>query len=175
MQKFQIEIEEISQRVEEVEANDIEEALEKVEEKYSKDEIVLDYNDFKEYEIREYVDGVKEQKLEKDTIFDIKYGKAILLEGNNELAFIKKLGVDYRPYVVVSGLAVNKNNTHYEWNQGSYYETLIEATEKFYELGGYEIIQCEGLTFELTDDYIRRIKSLELQKHASEEAIGEEL
>lgn len=138
MPKFSIEIEEILQRVEEVEAKDIEEALEKVEEKYSKDEIVLDYNDFKGYEIREYIDGVKEQKLEKDTIFDIKYGKAILLEGNNELALIKKLGVDYSPYVVVSGLAVNENKTYFEWNQGSYCKTLIEATEKFNELGGYE-------------------------------------
>lgn len=138
MQKFQIEIEEILQRVEEVEANDLEEALEKTEEKYDQEKIVLDYNDFKGYEIREYVDGVKDHKLEKDEIFDINYGKAILLEGNNKLALIKKIGVEDYPYVVVSGLTVNKNNTYFEWNQGSYFQTLIEATEKFAELGGYE-------------------------------------
>ena len=34
MKKFQIEIEEISQRVEDIEANNLEEALEKVEDKY---------------------------------------------------------------------------------------------------------------------------------------------
>ncbi len=143
MKKFSIEIEEILQRVEEVEAKDIEEALEKVEEQYSKDEIVLDYNDFKGYEIREYIDGVKEQKLEKDAIFDIKNGKAILLEGNNELALIKKLRVDYCPYVVVSGLAVNKNNTHFEWKQCLNFQTLTEANEKFEELGGYKKTQSD--------------------------------
>ena len=41
MQKFQIEIEEISQRVEEVEANNLDEALEKIEEKYDAEEIEI--------------------------------------------------------------------------------------------------------------------------------------
>lgn len=54
MPKFKIEIEEILQRVEEIEAKNLKEALEKIEEKYNKEEIVLDSNDFKYSEIRKY-------------------------------------------------------------------------------------------------------------------------
>ena len=49
MKKYDIEIEEVLRRViENVEANDISEAISKVEEKYDKEEIVLDSSDFVE-------------------------------------------------------------------------------------------------------------------------------
>lgn len=149
MPKFQVEIEEILQRVEEIEANDLEEALDIIEEKYDSQEIVLDSEDFKDHEIREYVDGVRIQDLEKDAIFDIKCRKAIILEGDKNLALIKQLGVKDNPYVVITGLKVSKYKTYFEWNQGSYYQTLAEANEKFEELGGYEKIENDLIYSEL--------------------------
>lgn len=74
MKKFQIEIEEISQRVEDIEANNLEEALEKVEDKYNAGEIVLDYEDFKDHEVREYRNCVREEDLVRDAIIDINFG-----------------------------------------------------------------------------------------------------
>ena len=53
MPKFQIEIEEILQRVEGIEAQTLEEAIDIVDEKYDNQEIVLDSEDFKGHEIRE--------------------------------------------------------------------------------------------------------------------------
>lgn len=149
MPKFQIEIEEILQRVEEVEAENLEDALETVEEKYDNQDIVLDSEDFKCHEIREYVDGVRLQDLKKDTIFNLKYGKAILLEGNKKLALIKQLSVKDYPYTVVSGLTVSKYKTYFEWNQGSHYQTLSEANEKFEELGGYDKIENDLIYSEI--------------------------
>ena len=149
MPKFQVEIEEILQRVEEVEQNDIEEAIDIIDEKYDSQEIILDSEDFKGHEIREYVDGVRIQDLEKDAIFNIKYGKAILLEGNKNLALIKQLGVKDNPYVVTTGLTISKYKTYFEWNQGSHCQTLAEANEKFEELGGYDKIQNDLIYSEL--------------------------
>ena len=143
MAKYRIEIEEILQRVEEVEASNLEEALDIIDEKYNNQEIVLDYEDFKGHEIREYIDGVKIQDLKKDEIFDIKYGNAILLEGDKNLALIKKLGIEDNSYAIVSGLAINKNKTYFEWNHGSYCQTLYEAIEIFEKLGGYKKMQNE--------------------------------
>lgn len=54
MPKFQIEIEEILQIVEEIEANNLGEALDIAKNKYISEEIVLDSKNFKEYNIREY-------------------------------------------------------------------------------------------------------------------------
>ena len=48
---FQVEITEISQRVEEVEAESEEEAIDIVDELFRNGEIVLEYNDYKGYEI----------------------------------------------------------------------------------------------------------------------------
>ena len=84
MKKFQIEIEEISQRVEDIEANNLEEALEKVEDKYNAGEIVLDYEDFKDHEVREYRNCVREEDLVRDAIIDINFGQAIILEKEKE-------------------------------------------------------------------------------------------
>lgn len=133
MKKFQVEIEEISQRVEEVEANDLEEALEIIEEKYDSGKIVLDYEDFKDYEIREYRDCVKEEDLVKDSIIDINFGKAIILEKEKNWALIKKLGVKEYPYVITNGLGVSKSKTYFDWIQGSYYRNLTEASKIFDE------------------------------------------
>lgn len=48
---YQVEITETSQRVEEVEAESEEEAIDIVEEQYRNGEIVIEYNDYKGYEI----------------------------------------------------------------------------------------------------------------------------
>lgn len=54
MPKFKIEVEEILQRIIEVEAESEEEAFDLVEEQYNKAEIVLTENDFILYEIRPF-------------------------------------------------------------------------------------------------------------------------
>lgn len=133
MKKFQIEIEEISQRVEEIEAKDLEEALDIVEEKYDSGEIELDYNDFKAHEVREYRNCVREKDLEKDAIIDINYGKAIILEKESNIALIKQIGVKENPYVVVSGLNVHKSGTYFDWIHGSHFNNLTEASKTFEE------------------------------------------
>ena len=134
MPKFKVEIEEILQRVEEVEAKNLEEAIDIIDEKYDNQEIILDSEDFKGHEIREFKEEVRIEDLEKDLIFDLKYGKAILLEGNKNVALLKKLGVEDYPYVVATGLAVSKYKTYFEWNQGSYYGEITSAIEKYNDL-----------------------------------------
>lgn len=52
MQKFEVEIEEILQRIVTVEADSKEEAIRIVKEKYRNEEIVLDESDFKEVNIK---------------------------------------------------------------------------------------------------------------------------
>ena len=63
---FEIEIEEILQKVVKVEADSLEEALDIVDEKYSNEEYVLDYNDFKGVEFREYTNEITKQKNKKE-------------------------------------------------------------------------------------------------------------
>lgn len=54
MKKFKIEVEEILQRVCEVEANSLEEAIQIVQKQYKDEEIVLDYNDLVETNIKKF-------------------------------------------------------------------------------------------------------------------------
>lgn len=132
MSKFSIEIEEISQRVEDIEADNIEEALEIAEEKYSKGEIVLDYQDFKDHEIREYRNQVREEDLVKDNIIPLNYGQAILLEGNKNLALLKQIGKEVEPYIIVTNLQPHrKYGTYFEWDQGERFNSIAEASKKY--------------------------------------------
>lgn len=62
---YQVEIEELLQKVVKVKANSLAEAINKVEEKYRNEEYVLDYNDFKGVEFNEYKDEVIKQKNKK--------------------------------------------------------------------------------------------------------------
>ena len=48
MNTYEIEIEEVMQRRVKIDAENEEEAIKKVKEKYKNEEIVLDYNDFKD-------------------------------------------------------------------------------------------------------------------------------
>ena len=54
---YKIEIEELLQRVVEIEAENANEAISKAKEKYRKEEYVLDENDFKGVEFSEYEDN----------------------------------------------------------------------------------------------------------------------
>lgn len=63
---YEIEIEEILQKVVKVEANSLEEAIDIAIEKYSNEEYVLDYQDYKDTEFREYKDEVIKQKKSKN-------------------------------------------------------------------------------------------------------------
>lgn len=63
---YEIEIEEVLQKVVKVEANSLEEAIDIAREKYSNEEYVLDYQDHKDTEFREYKDEVIKQKKSKN-------------------------------------------------------------------------------------------------------------
>lgn len=63
---YEIEIEELLQKVVKVEANSLEEAIDIAREKYSNEEYVLDYQDYKDTEFREYKDEVIKQKKSKN-------------------------------------------------------------------------------------------------------------
>ncbi|SDP19971.1 DpnD/PcfM-like protein [Streptococcus sp. 45] len=52
MKKFNVEIEEVLQKIVEIEASDENEALKLVSEQYRKENIVLDENDYKGHELR---------------------------------------------------------------------------------------------------------------------------
>lgn len=132
MPKFQIEIEEILQRVEDVEAQTLEEAIDIVDGKYDNQEIVLDSEDFKGHEIREYSSTVKIEQIKKDAIININYGQAILLEGNKDLALIKHIGKEFEPYVIVTNIKPHqKYGTYFEWDNGSYFNSIAEASKEY--------------------------------------------
>lgn len=56
MKIYEIEIEEVLQKVVKVKADSLDEAIDKVEEEYRNVKYVLDYNDFKGVEFREFKD-----------------------------------------------------------------------------------------------------------------------
>lgn len=132
MPKFQIEIEEILQRVEGIEAQTLEEAIDIVDEKYDNQEIVLDSEDFKGHEIREYSSTVKIEQIKKDAIIDINYGQAIILEGNKDLALIKHIGKEFEPYIIVTNIKPHqKYGTYFQWDNGSYFNSITEASKEY--------------------------------------------
>ena len=56
MKIYEIEIEEVLQKVVKVKADSLDEAIDKVEEEYRNEKYVLDYNDFEGVEFREFKD-----------------------------------------------------------------------------------------------------------------------
>ena len=63
---YEIEIEELLQKVVKVKATSLNEALDIVRNKYFNQEYVLDYEDYKGVEFREYKDKVLKKKKQKD-------------------------------------------------------------------------------------------------------------
>jgi len=64
MNTYKIEIQEFLSRVVEIEANNIDEAILSVEQKYANEEIVLDYNDFVEVDYIDInVQSIKDEKI----------------------------------------------------------------------------------------------------------------
>lgn len=62
---YEIEIEEILQKVVKVKANTLDEAISKVEDRYRNEEYILDYQDYKGTEFREFKDEVIKEKKHK--------------------------------------------------------------------------------------------------------------
>lgn len=63
---YQIEIEETLQRVVKIEANSLDEAIDIAQNRYSNQEYVLDYEDYKGVEFSEYKDEVIKEKKHKE-------------------------------------------------------------------------------------------------------------
>ncbi len=67
MQKtYKIEIEETLQRIVDIQANSLDEAIDIAQNRYSNQEYVLDYEDYKGVEYREYKDEVIKEKKHKE-------------------------------------------------------------------------------------------------------------
>lgn len=62
---YEIEIEEILQKVVKVKSNTLDEAISKVEDRYRNEEYILDYQDYKGTEFREFKDEVIKEKKHK--------------------------------------------------------------------------------------------------------------
>ena len=62
---YEIEIEEILQKVVKVKADSLEDAINITREKYSNEEYILDYQDYKSTEFREYKDEVLKKRKNK--------------------------------------------------------------------------------------------------------------
>ena len=56
MKIYEIEIEEVLRKVVKVKADSLDEAIDKVQERYKNEKYILDYNDFKGVEFREFKD-----------------------------------------------------------------------------------------------------------------------
>ena len=65
---YKIEIEEILQKVVEVKANSLDEAFDIVQNKYANQEYILDYEDYKGVEFREYKDEILKSKKFKNRV-----------------------------------------------------------------------------------------------------------
>lgn len=63
---YKIEIEETLQRVVEIEANSPEEAIDIAQNRYSNQEYILDYEDYKGVEYREHKDEIIKEKKHKE-------------------------------------------------------------------------------------------------------------
>ena len=89
MKKYDIEVEEVLRRVVHVEANNIDEAIDKVEEQYKNEEIVLDSSDYCETNFN----NLYSKKLDKSMNFYMKYDSddgilTIIQDDNKEGKYI---------------------------------------------------------------------------------------
>ena len=64
--EYEIEIEETLQKVVKIKANSLNEAINIAKEKYSNEEYILDYQDYKGTEFREYKDEIVKDKKVKN-------------------------------------------------------------------------------------------------------------
>ena len=64
--EYEIEIEETLQNVVKIKANSLNEAINIAKEKYSNEEYILDYQDYKGTEFREYKDEIVKEKKVKN-------------------------------------------------------------------------------------------------------------
>ena len=61
---YKIEIEEVLSKVVKIKANSLDEAIDIAQERYEKEEYVLDYNNFSSVDIREYDDLTKQKDID---------------------------------------------------------------------------------------------------------------
>lgn len=63
---YDIEIEELLQKVVKIKANSLDEAIDIAQNRYSNQEYILDYEDYKGVEFREYKDEIVKEKKQKN-------------------------------------------------------------------------------------------------------------
>jgi len=138
--KYEVEIEEILQKVVEEEADSLEEALDIVQRKYDDEEYVLNYENMMGTEIRAFGKS-KHITATKGYAFDINIGKAVLLEGDENFGIIKRLeeNEDYHNYIVVSGLHYNNEKDRFDWNEGKHCKNILEAIEYYEKIKDHEL------------------------------------
>lgn len=166
MAKYSVEIEETLQKVIDVEAESLEEALEKIDEQYNNGDIELDYENFVGHEIREYKKEVTIEDLVQNTTVWTDRGNLFVLEKYDNAALLKTINGKETQYIVASGINVNKYKTGFDWLHGFYFESGTEAYKKFEELTGHEktqnaVIYSELGEFTLGSHNITRFDSVE--------------
>lgn len=70
LKEYEIEVEELLQKVVKIEANSLEEALDIAKEMYSNEEIILDYNDIKDTSFKEFNEENEQEKSKKHKYYD---------------------------------------------------------------------------------------------------------
>ena len=124
MKKYDIEIEEILRRViTGVEAKDINEAINIVEERYDNEEIVLDSSDF----VENSFNNLYSKNLDKDIEFSIKY------DSNAGLLAIKSDGYIDGEYVCDSARDIYRCLETYVNDYVEEYEITTDEANKEYE------------------------------------------
>ncbi len=150
MKQFNIVVEEISRRVVKEKAENLLDAIDAVETKYDEQDIVLDYEDLVNTDIRE------NGEFSTENTFYTYYGKSVLIEGDKELALIKTMNKymkDY-DYVVAKGLTYNQESDMFNWKEEKHFTNIINALEYFNE-------QQEN---KIEKDYIEKTKDLPIYK-----------
>lgn len=109
--KFNFEITEILQRIVEIEAEDVEIAIELIEQKYKSDKIVLDWNDF----IETNIDILADDKLFQNYVNDIEFRDFVLKRAESMLVHLSveelsKLAFGGYVYAIENYKKSNENN-----------------------------------------------------------------
>lgn len=129
MKKFNIVVEEILRRVVTEETESLLDAIDIVESKYDNQDIVLDYEDLVNTEIRE------SGEFSKEETFYTCYGKSVLLEGDEKLALIRTMNryeEDYN-YVVAKNMTYDSKVDMFNWKAEKHFKNILNAIEYFDE------------------------------------------
>lgn len=166
--KYKIEIKEIVNQIEEIEADSLEEAIDKVEKMYYNQEIILEPGNLIETTftnvndmIRKNVGLISGEKYKLNTNLE---QDVLCISSVANIALLKNLNLN--EYIVAIGTQITKDNK-LEWDSGSYYQNLSIASRRFESRTSDYIKDIntlkELLNEEAHDKYVEAVISNELR------------